>query len=318
MDGVVVDGAGGDGVVIHYYDRPVEPWQEYMTTFTVRGATLRGIDGAGLRIVPDGEPSGDVKSFRLIGNRIESTGGQGIAIEAQYVECDSNVVTDAGGHGFNVRGWGEHLVMGFARNTVVGCEGDGVRVEVEGAGSDTVKVRWNIAALNAGDGVHIAGEPAGTVHENDAWLNYGVAYAGVPPSEFNLVADPVFCDPVNGDFTVSSVSPCRPDGPFGQIGALGVGCTRLADAVPAGRVASVFPNPARGAVTLRAPWTLSGSRVDVFDIQGRCLWTADAPAGGSVTWEGVGRDGKTLGAGLYWVRFTSGVRTEHRRLAWLR
>ena len=45
----------------------------------------------------------------------------------------------------------------------------------------------------------------------------------------NFSADPLFCDPDNGDFTLSSQSPClpgnHPDGAdCGLIGALGQGC----------------------------------------------------------------------------------------------
>ena len=42
----------------------------------------------------------------------------------------------------------------------------------------------------------------------------------------NFSADPLFCDPDNGDFTIRSNSPCAPPGVTGcgLIGALGVGC----------------------------------------------------------------------------------------------
>jgi hypothetical protein len=45
----------------------------------------------------------------------------------------------------------------------------------------------------------------------------------------DVVADPLFCDPENGDFTLSSQSPClpgnHPDGvDCGLIGAFGQGC----------------------------------------------------------------------------------------------
>ena len=43
----------------------------------------------------------------------------------------------------------------------------------------------------------------------------------------NRLADPLFCDPDNGDFRLAEGSPCSPDSSeCGLIGALGVGCER--------------------------------------------------------------------------------------------
>ena len=50
--------------------------------------------------------------------------------------------------------------------------------------------------------------------------------AGLEDVNGNFSADPLFCDPDNGDFTIQSDSPCAPPGATncGLVGALPVGC----------------------------------------------------------------------------------------------
>lgn len=58
------------------------------------------------------------------------------------------------------------------------------------------------------------------------WNNAAGDAVGFTPDSTDVFADPQFCNPDAGDFTVSSTSPCAPGNspPCEQIGALGVGC----------------------------------------------------------------------------------------------
>jgi hypothetical protein len=60
---------------------------------------------------------------------------------------------------------------------------------------------------------------------NDVWLNEAGAYTGIEPGENDIAADPLFCDPETGDFSLREGSPCLPDREGEErIGALGKGC----------------------------------------------------------------------------------------------
>ena len=58
------------------------------------------------------------------------------------------------------------------------------------------------------------------------WNNAAGDAIGFTPDSTDVFADPQFCHPDAGEFTVSSTSPCAPGNtPYcEQIGALGVGC----------------------------------------------------------------------------------------------
>jgi hypothetical protein len=67
--------------------------------------------------------------------------------------------------------------------------------------------------------------PPALVHHNDVWMGNGDPYQGNVNVSDNLTIDPQFCDVVASDFHVAASSPCAPSSPYGQIGALGVGCS---------------------------------------------------------------------------------------------
>jgi len=62
----------------------------------------------------------------------------------------------------------------------------------------------------------------------DVWGNEGGDWVGCIADQYglegNLCADPLFCDPVSGDFHLQEGSPCAPGGDCDQIGAWPVGC----------------------------------------------------------------------------------------------
>jgi len=131
------------------------------------------------------------------------------------------------------RGGGMHLVSGggalavIERNTFIGCHqgypdgGSAIRNRNGGV------LRNNVFANSTGaPAVSLTG--SGYIDEgcNLFWNNLASDAVGFTPDSTDVFADPEFCNPAGGEFTVSSTSPCAPgNSPYcDQIGALGVGC----------------------------------------------------------------------------------------------
>jgi hypothetical protein len=91
----------------------------------------------------------------------------------------------------------------------------------------TCSLTNNLSVANGGVGFNSAAGLALDAIHNDAWMNGRQAHLGLAPGDSNLSVDPQLCDPVHGDFHLAGTSPCSPVGPFGQIGALGVGCESM-------------------------------------------------------------------------------------------
>jgi hypothetical protein len=202
----------------------------------------------------------------LLQCRRTAIGADASIASAGAVLCEmAGVVVDgSGGMAADLRGVGAALLHGctFTRN-----KAGGVSTTVEGSEGllpwlppDSLvglTCRQNTVALNGGVGLTVAqdqgNEPAtipvtidgnifagnmagglvtslpyaAALRHNDAWANVGEAFTGLVASDGNLALDPQFCDGSAGDFRVASSSPCAPTGPYGQIGALGVGCDAM-------------------------------------------------------------------------------------------
>jgi len=82
----------------------------------------------------------------------------------------------------------------------------------------------------AGKGIRATG-PFPTIIYCDVWNNSDENYYGCLPGEGCISADPIFCDPENGDYYLWITSPCIGAGQDGaDIGALGIGCEVVGDA----------------------------------------------------------------------------------------
>jgi len=84
-------------------------------------------------------------------------------------------------------------------------------------------------------------------------------------------------------------------------------------ALLAGALRSITPNPATGAVRIGFDLARGGSaRFDVVDVAGRVVRSLEAGDHGAgswtVAWDGTGRDGASLPAGVYFVRMGLGER----------
>ena len=181
-------GNAGSGLVVRDTLTSVVPFEIENCRFARNGSN--GIDGFG-------------GGFEIRRSLFDSNGAAGCAV----------VSTSAS----------QYLPDSIALNTSVLNGGNGITY-TRASGPSTSALINNLVAGNRGIGLQINGAPAGTIEHNDAWMNIGGNYAGVPAGPQNPELDPGFCDALGGDFHVQSASPCAPSGPFGQIGAFGVGC----------------------------------------------------------------------------------------------
>jgi len=100
-------------------------------------------------------------------------------------------------------------------------------------------------AIQCEDGTSVVTLSCCDVYGNEGgdWVDCIAGQEGV---NGNFSADPLFCDPANGDFTISCDSPCapgnHPDGyPCGLVGALDVGCDSSAtERTSWGRVKAMY------------------------------------------------------------------------------
>ena len=134
--------------------------------------------------------------------------------------------------------------------------------------------------------------------------------AGQETLDGNFSADPLFCDPDAGVYTLRPDSPCAAPGLTGQglIGALPVGCDVPGQpVVPVARaLGNPFPNPSRGAVQVRLevpPGGVGAYQMEIFDVSGRLVFgrlvEVPAPDSYDLQWDGTDGVGHTTGAGVY-------------------
>lgn len=140
-------------------------------------------------------------------------------------------------------------------------------------------------------------------------------FADLLGKDGNICADPLFCDPDSGDFTLAGSSPCLPGAhpDCGLMGAHGVGC-EAPSAVPRGQILTSgvqldpgYPNPFNPLTTIRFRLASAGpTQVGVFDMRGRLLKTLvgqSLPAGDhTVSWNGRDGLGRPVSSGVYFVR----------------
>jgi predicted outer membrane repeat protein len=135
----------------------------------------------------------------------------------------------------------------------------------------------------------------------------------------NICEDPMFCDAENGDFSISSDSPCSCDGTgatvCGLIGARPAGCGTTGidehGLVSSGlRLEPFVPNPFGGStrITYSLPRGFDGSRVQirVYDPMGRLVETlvnSPRPQGmHTLSWDVSNKARERMSAGIYFVQ----------------
>lgn len=137
------------------------------------------------------------------------------------------------------------------------------------------------------------------------------------------------------EWFLSTATAINDDGRIAGVGVLdgGIHAVRLTpeslldvdrpDGAPELRLAGAFPNPMRAQT--RVAFTLpeaADARLAVYDVSGRrirALAERRFPAGaGEVFWDGRDGNGRTVDAGLYWIRMDALGRTLTSRIAVLR
>ena len=288
----VVDSVGGDGI-----RTTVNPSQ-WITDNQIRHTGGRGI-------------STEHGVLRLSGNTILDTGSDGLVVQSS-ANADSNVIGRTGGKGLWLT---ESRGSRIGHNTVYSCSGDGI--VVEGASTDSVVA--NIAYANGGAGLAVAGPGTLVLSCNDWQANTGGATVGIAPGPTDLAVDPLFCNVVEDDVSLTSASPLLNWPGCGQIGALGQGC-EISISGPLGVIPSperfrVLPQPALDRVTFTWPAGGGPARLEVFDVTGARRWQAEALAGtDEMSWNLRGVDGDRLPAGVYWARLTQNGEALHSRI----
>ena len=170
-----------------------------------------------------------------------------------------------------------------------------------------------------------SGQP--TVTGSNLWQNEGGDGICGIDGGCNFSADPLFCDPDDGNYRLQPDSPCapgnHPDGSdCGQsyCGAFPAGCeTSHADIPPLARVLGNAPNPFNPQTTIFFVLDAPGDAVvRIVDLRGRTLRSfvrLDAAAGirHEVTWDGRDQSGRSLPSGIYFYRLESrGIATTQR------
>ncbi len=296
---LVIEGGKSHGVVVD-----ISPNQPLMTSLLLEDSHISRFAGDGVLMHPI---PGSEQAFHSTIRHCTSSqnGGDGFDVSTAGVTLADNLAWGNGDHGIRLASGpiNNGRPDSILSNTCVDNDGDGIRLThgPGGAGQAQI-VQRNLVASNGAIGLDAP--EAASVAFNDAWNNAMGDYAGVfAPTDSNLIADPLFCDAPLRDYALQEGSPCAPAGLYGLIGALPVGCP-TASVEPAGGDATLTfaPNPFRGSLVFTAP--SRAGLLEVFDLQGRRLWSRALRADEQATWDGRSF-GRRVPAGVYNVRFTT-------------
>jgi hypothetical protein len=114
-------------------------------------------------------------------------------------------------------------------NTIYGCKvgSGGVAGGIWLYSSSGVMILRNIIAGCTGQGIY-SEDDVPPISCNDVWNNSPSNYGGTITDQTgvngNVSLDPMFCDPVAGNFFLNSGSPCLNATSCGSLGALPMGC----------------------------------------------------------------------------------------------
>ena len=151
---------------------------------------------------------------------------------------------------------------------------------------------------------------------------YDISYSLLPlfcEGEGNIVADPLFCHTLNGNFSLAENSPAVGSGENGtDIGALSVGCDAidlsLSDAhqVPmAYTLYQNYPNPFNPVTTLRYDLPENGFvNITVYDMLGNMVNNlvskVENSGSKSIQWNATNNQGQPVSAGVYLYSIEAG------------
>lgn len=189
------------------------------------------------------------------------------------------------------------------------------------ASATPMTVSNTISAFNTGgaaaNGINTT--DAATLSCNNVFGNDSANYGGVADptgSDGNISLDPMFCNVEDGDYRVSTDSPCAPanSGGCGLIGALEASCgstpVEESDTPMAFELANAYPNPFNPVTNIKfALPAAARTTVSVFDLRGRLVKTLlDAEMSAAVhtvQWFGDDAAGRPAAAGVYFYEVRS-------------
>ncbi len=147
----------------------------------------------------------------------------------------------------------------------------------------------------------------------------------------NISADPRFCNPVEGDFHIASISPCAPANNECNelIGALEVGCTPTdADdeitAVPLTfSLSQNYPNPFNAGTDIKYSIpNRSHVAIEIYNLLGQKIKTVvdeEKRAGHhTVTWDATDNRGNTVASGIYFYRIKASDHSDSKKMLLLK
>ena len=240
----------------------------------------------------------------------------------------------AWGHGTGIGIEGSTVSLTQATIVANGGGSDGA-IYMRGGGNTDIDNSLIAYAVSSG-GIYLADDgTTATVTCCDVYGNAGGDYLGALPDQTgingNISADPLFCDPAAGDFTVATGSPCLPENnDCGvQMGAYGEGCsggTAAPEEAPPAVVtlAANHPNPFNPETAIRFGLPADAAvDLEIFDVAGRrvaTLLVGEAlPAGWhTVTWRGRDDAGRALASGVYLYRLRAGGQVRVNKMTLLK
>ncbi len=195
------------------------------------------------------------------------------------------------------------------------------------SGGASATVYRSLLAFN-GEGPTVGGSYTGALDFDccDFWQNAGSDEEFLLLGAGNFQADPLFCDPVLGDWTLSSGSPCLPDGNDCEvlIGAYGQGCGLRVKGILGDGDLTAEPNPFNPSTQITFTLPEAGPvRLSVYDIAGRrhrLLNPDRSLAAGThrYVWDGRDDRGRELSSGVYFLRLETREGTLSRKLVLLK
>jgi hypothetical protein len=268
----------------------------------------------------------------FIGNSVRSAGnpqgneayGGGVSCtEAAFIDClfIDNSATATGGQPIDRRAEGGAAAIGTG-TAFIGCTmagsfatTSGAAIYMRSAGISTIDN--SIIAFSTGGGA-MSCASGGMPHFfcSDVFGNQGGDWlgciAGQEGIHGNFSSDPLFCDPMNENFTLNPDSPCAPEhspGKCGLVGAQPVSCglvgVAMGEMSTSGTPVRVVPNPVRTGTMVHWENSRPGPRrITLYDPLGRLVLRQELGfrAGGrdAVPWSDLvaGRD---LPSGIYFL-----------------
>jgi hypothetical protein len=151
---------------------------------------------------------------------INAVGATSFAVQNCVFWNNRTSIGGGGGGALTTGGSGTVVGNSFHGNTAFGA-GPAAAFQV-----GSIQFKNNV--VSGSIGAPAVYEVGGVVNSscNIYWDNAGGHAFGFNLSATDRVADPLYCDPTSGDFTVHESSPCLPanSAGCGQIGALGQAC----------------------------------------------------------------------------------------------